>query len=374
MIQVDVLIYGGGIAGLWALSLLRHAGYRTLLLENNALGAGQTIQSQGIIHGGVKYAIPGVRDLDATAEIRNMPAHWKNNLQGKDTPDLSSAIVHSKECLFWIPTEDSTRFLDQAGLRLLNTRPRSLPKNEWPDILSGSASVYAVAEPVVDTGSLLKSLLAANHGYVRKYEGDLPRVDAKLTVLAAGKGNAGLLEHFGFDPNLMQLRPLCMILARGALPRLYGHCIERGKTTLTITSHPWRDEVVWQVGGQIAEKYANETDYARVRRGAVEALKSHLPRLDFDRLQIATYRALRAEGTTAGTHRPSGVQVVQVAPNIIAAWPTKLALAPVLAAEIVKAASAIARPSEAKDLNVSEWPTPPIAPYPWDQAQWFSVA
>src|SRR5690349_13250327 len=116
MIQVDVLIYGGGIAGLWTLALLRHAGYRTLLLENRALGAGQTIQAQGIIHGGLKYTIPGVDDLDATAAIRDMPARWKHNLQGQDTPDLSSATVHSNECLFWIPPGsrlDTRKILDQ---------------------------------------------------------------------------------------------------------------------------------------------------------------------------------------------------------------------------------------------------------------------
>jgi glycerol-3-phosphate dehydrogenase len=56
-LQVDVAILGGGIAGLWLLARLRQAGYSTLLLESQALGAGQTIASQGIIHGGLKYAI-----------------------------------------------------------------------------------------------------------------------------------------------------------------------------------------------------------------------------------------------------------------------------------------------------------------------------
>jgi glycerol-3-phosphate dehydrogenase len=41
-VSVDVLIVGGGIAGLWTLAKLRHAGYRAVLIESEALGHGQT--------------------------------------------------------------------------------------------------------------------------------------------------------------------------------------------------------------------------------------------------------------------------------------------------------------------------------------------
>ena len=57
--HADVVIVGGGIAGLWILSALRAEGYQTILLEKDALGAGQTLASQGIIHGGTKYALTG---------------------------------------------------------------------------------------------------------------------------------------------------------------------------------------------------------------------------------------------------------------------------------------------------------------------------
>src|SRR5579864_1472944 len=143
MVQVDVLIYGGGIAGLWTLALLRHAGYSALLLENNALGAGQTIQSQGIIHGGLKYALPGVGDRASAKAIREMPARWKRNLEGLDIPDLSTATVHSEECLFWIPSGSRLGIkgkLDQLGLSFLQSKPRAVPKAEWPSILYSSSS------------------------------------------------------------------------------------------------------------------------------------------------------------------------------------------------------------------------------------------
>jgi len=373
LIQVDVLIYGGGIAGLWTLAVLRHAGYSALLLENSALGAGQTIQSQGIIHGGFKYAIPGAADLASAKAIREMPARWKRNLEGLDVPDLSTATLNSKECLFWIPSGSHLRITEKIGVRMLHATPRKLPKAEWPDILSSSASVYAAPEPVLDTGSLLKALARANSGWVRLSERDRPNVDAKVTVLTAGKGNADLMRRFGHDPDIMQVRPLCMILLKGDLPRIYGHCVEGSKAALTITSHPWQGQIVWQIGGEIAERFANETDYVTVRKEAAEILKSHFPGLDLRGTQIATYAAARAEARTSQGRRPSGAHVMVLAPNLFVAWPTKLALAPALAGEILSEVSKSTRPSGSGDVNLPDLPVPPVAPYPWEHAQWFSA-
>ena len=58
-LSTDVLIVGGGIAGLWLNARLRRAGYATLLVEADRLGGGQSVKSQGIIHGGTKYALHG---------------------------------------------------------------------------------------------------------------------------------------------------------------------------------------------------------------------------------------------------------------------------------------------------------------------------
>ena len=48
-VEIDVVIFGGGVAGLWILSTLRNAGYDALLLDPNDLGSGQTACSQGKI-------------------------------------------------------------------------------------------------------------------------------------------------------------------------------------------------------------------------------------------------------------------------------------------------------------------------------------
>ena len=61
-LSTDILIVGGGIAGLWLNARLRRAGYATVLVESASLGGGQSVKSQGIIHGGAKYALPELRE------------------------------------------------------------------------------------------------------------------------------------------------------------------------------------------------------------------------------------------------------------------------------------------------------------------------
>ena len=46
-IDCDVILFGGGIAGLWLLGRLREAGYAALLLESRARGGVQTTASHG---------------------------------------------------------------------------------------------------------------------------------------------------------------------------------------------------------------------------------------------------------------------------------------------------------------------------------------
>ena len=58
-VSLDTVIFGGGIAGLWTLNKLHNEGRQVILLESQAIGAGQTGMSQGIVHGGMKYALTG---------------------------------------------------------------------------------------------------------------------------------------------------------------------------------------------------------------------------------------------------------------------------------------------------------------------------
>jgi hypothetical protein len=386
--QLDVLIFGGGVAGLWCLERFRAAGYHALLLESAALGRGQTIQAQGIIHGGGKYALRGVRDFAAVNAVKEMPERWRRSLAGKIAPDLRGARVLAERCHLWLPRGSALARVQSWGFMsvvakagLLSTAPEAVPEAAWPAALRGSAlAVYALAEPVIATGSLLESLAARHRNYIRVYTGDVSFNAGEVRlgdtilkpgsiVLTAGAGNADLLRKAGVGGESMQRRPLAMVLLRGALQPLFGHCIVGGKTQLTVTTPA---PGLWQIGGEIAERLAHEPDDNLVRRKALDEIRRRLPGVDFARAEIAVYRAVRAEARTANQRRPSGVHVGRAAPRLIVAWPTKLSLAPVLAEEVFAlAAEELKQPGGYDEDGLPPWPAPPVARYPWEEAEWF---
>ena len=193
----------------------------------------------------------------------------------------------------------------------------------------------------------------------------------RFVVFAAGEGNAELMRRAQVNGDFMQRRLLKMVLLRGAtLPLLFGHCIVRGKTQLTITT-PTRG--IWQVGGEIAEQLAHEENLDQARRTALHEVRRCLPGVDFSDIEIAIYPAARAEAKTAEQKRPSGVHVSRIAPRIVVGWPTKLSLAPLLAEEVFSMLHAeLKQPAGYEELAIS-WPTPAVARYPWEDIEWFAV-
>jgi glycine/D-amino acid oxidase-like deaminating enzyme len=390
--RVDVLIIGGGAAGLWCLDKFRRAGYFAILVEVNALGAGQTIQAQGIIHGGGKYALRGVRDFAAVRATSEMPNRWRRCLSGASEPSLTGVRVLSQQCYLWFPRDSLIAKLQSWGLMsvvaqagLLASQPIKIERSSWPVPLRESAvAVYALDEQVISTGSLLKTLAAIHERYIflcdatgtsfkaARFETGNDTIESRATIFTAGAGNAELLRKAGIQSNIMQRRPLNMVLLRGPLPPLFGHCVVGGKTQLTITAP---EPGIWQVGGEIAERLARENDLKVVRRRARQEIQRWIPGVDLSSLDIALYSAIRAEARTSHLRRPSGVHASYVAPGIVAAWPTKLCLAPVLADEVFTLVSAELKSPVGYDHDqLPSWPKPALAPYPWENAEWFSAA
>ncbi|MGB1685791.1 MAG: FAD-dependent oxidoreductase, partial [Pseudomonadales bacterium] len=81
-IRLDIAILGGGIAGLWLVNRLQQAGYSTCLIERHGLGGEQTLASQGMIHGGIKYTLGGAL-TNASETIAAMPERWQACLRGE---------------------------------------------------------------------------------------------------------------------------------------------------------------------------------------------------------------------------------------------------------------------------------------------------
>ncbi len=374
--------------------------YSAALLESRALGAGQTVQSQGIIHGGGKYAIHGPSSLPSVEAIKEMPGRWRAHLRGERAPDLRAARLLSERCLLWLPKGSLLARLQSYGFvtmlgktGMLHAAPISLPQAEWPEALRGSAiDAYTMAEPVLDTMSMLAALAAPLREQIHSYDpgpdasGVLlgpdgtvelasphTQVRARAVVLAAGSGNGALLARAGLDAGLMQERPLRMFLLRGDLKPLFGHCVVGTKPQVTITSATdAAGRVVWNVGGEVAEKTVGMAPEAALREAAAE-IRRALPGLDLSRVEIAQYDAQRAEARTASLRRPSGVHASRVATRLWAAWPTKLALAPLLAEDLAQQLSVELGPPGDYHAEPFGGPCPPVASPPWEQAAWSPV-
>ncbi len=391
MTQGATIIIGGGIAGLWLCDALRRRGDAVVLLEAAALGAGQSIGSQGIIHGGVKYALAGAL-TESAANVGEMPGRWLASLHEGREPDLRAAALRTDHCHLW-QTQGLSSGLGMLGARLaLEVTPEVVPAASRPAVLQGCPGVVArLAEPVVDVAAVLGALARRNCGHLLRAEhfaferGDAGAVTAVrcsaggsgsialpvgMLVLTAGAGNAALRTQLGLDPEAMQRRPLHMVMVRGGLPELNGHCVDGGATRATITTV--RDaggRVVWLVGGLIAEQGVGMTRDVLVVHARQE-LEAILPGLDLGQAEWATWRIDRAERAVPGGGRPDDVQFL-VEGNVITAWPTKLALAPRLADRLLERIPVAPGPMP---VLPATWPRPEVAAPPWDtEAEWTTV-
>ena len=204
-INVDVAIFGGGVAGLWLLGRLRKAGYQAVLLETDRLGAGQTRYAQGIIHGGTKYALTG--KLTGSSEaIVEMPSRWRACLEGSGELDLSGVKLMSDHQYMWSTTSLTSRMAGFFASKLMRSRTQSLEGDARPELFRNpkfKGQVYRLDEPVLDTASLIAELAAPHREAIIQSTGlkldsqtpskitlhDGSVIHAQCLVLCAGAGN-----------------------------------------------------------------------------------------------------------------------------------------------------------------------------------------
>lgn len=369
-VETDIVIFGGGIAGLYTLNRLRQAGYSAILLETDALGAGQTSKAQGIIHGGIKFALNGLLN-PAVREVADMPNRWQANLQGCGDVDLRAVKILSQHQLLW--SQGYLRFDISTFLasKLLKSRVQKLNKSDYPGILQGShfkGTVYQLQEMVLDLPSLLQTLSKPCLPYIFKIDPqsnsqilqksqiknssnanfnspkthflktillknkqETVAISAQHFLLTAGAGNAQLSTAFQ-QHCPMQTRPLHMVLVKlkGQYP-LFAHCIEKHiHPRITITTPiVQQNHTVWYLGGQLAEKGV-QRDPAQQWQMAAQELQRLFPHLDLSDAEYDSFYIDRAEPVQKNGKRPDSF-FLQTQDQTTVAWPTKLALAPKLA-------------------------------------------
>jgi len=364
--STDIAIFGGGIAGLWLLARLRNLGYRAILLETGNLGGGQTLASQGIIHGGLKYALSG--NLSGAAQaIAEMPARWRALLAGTPTRegdiDLSPVRVLSDNYYMWSEGGFRSRLKSFFGSKSLRGRIEAVAAADYPAPFAAAGidgSLYRLPDFVIDSESLLARLVelapeshfqidARQTSFLHDDQGQVSacrvgigdtavEIAAQRFVFTAGEGNAGLIAAAGLERIQQQLRPLKMVcLTDARLPALFVHCIGNDFSMtplLTITTHPGNgQQPTWYLGGELAESGVGQSDQVLINR-ASDLLGRFLPRVDITVASWQCFTINRAEAATGTHNRPDDAFYMEEN-NSIVVWPTKFTLTPSLADRVV---------------------------------------
>jgi len=393
----DLVIIGGGVAGLWLANRARAAGYSVLLFEHRALGSDQTLASQGMIHGGMKYTLAGAL-TGASEAIAEMPRHWRDCLCGEGDVDLRQTRILSDHFFMWSGDSVGSKLTSFLASKITRGRGEPVHPDRRPPLLRTSAfngSLYKLEDLVIDTASLVANLANNIEGccyqidwqqaqLLRNPQGTLQldihsgnqplSIHARQFVFTAGKGNAQLLRDLGLDAPAMQLRPLQQVMLKHRCAfDFYGHCLGvETSPRLTISSHRLpHGERVWYLGGSLAERGASMPPDALIELAKAE-LAELIPWIDFSTAEWATLRVERAEPRQPGLVRPDQAFIAPAngASNLLVGWPTKLTLAPNLA-------NATLALLEERGIAPSNQPQPrlrshlayaPIARTPWDIA------
>jgi len=359
--STDIVILGGGIAGLWLLNRLYSEGYQPLLIETKALGSGQTLASQGIIHGGLKYALSG--SLTGAANvIADMPRRWRRCLAGDGDVNLQGVPVLSDYYYMWSDGSLRSKLKTFLGSKSLAGRVEVVERDDYPDIFSGiniDGSLYRLPDFVVDTAALLEKLTepvrsrifqidknnvdfsknaSSNYSICIQLNEYRLEISASQIIFCAGEGNAALMEQAAIHSIAAQVRPLHMVyMKKQNLPKMFVHYVGDDFSLtpkLTVTSHQdERGQTVWYMGGDLAEGGIGKPkeEQIEITQGLVRDL---FPWIDTSDGEWDSFTINRAEAKINNNYRPDDAYIA-IESNIIVAWPTKLTLTPSLADKVL---------------------------------------
>ncbi|MFT3683999.1 MAG: FAD-binding oxidoreductase [Phycisphaerales bacterium] len=223
--HADIIILGGGVAGLWTGTMLAKKGYSVLLIEKEALGAGQTIASQGILHGGIKYTLGG-KATEAARAVAAMPARWHAAMTNTPDADFDLRALRTlcPAQYLWTTNSFFSRATAKVAATAIRTAVRPVQPAEACEGLRSAENVdiHRVDEPVIDPRSLLLALhqqfIAAGGVAIQDISDfsierntNIARfwkrtVRFSTVIFAAGSGNRVLLTPFGSAAPSMQKR------------------------------------------------------------------------------------------------------------------------------------------------------------------------
>jgi 2-polyprenyl-6-methoxyphenol hydroxylase-like FAD-dependent oxidoreductase len=389
MATYDVVLIGGGIAGLWLANVLQQKGYTVALLEENTLGGEQTLASQGMIHGGQKYTLQGNVSKHA-ASIAAMPQRWQESFSGQVVPSLTTVNFLSDYQLLWPAGSLLSSAAVLGAAQLINANKKKLARKDFPAALAENphfrGPVYYLPEKVLDIRSLIQALSLPLKGSL--WQGTVTHLDdtggiivnntltlnAQLIIFAAGAGNETAFRLTHTAGQHTQRRPLCQIMVRSLPWSLHGHgIINHPKPRFTVTSHPLPEGgYVWYLGGGLAEQSVHLDDAAALAFARSE-LAAVFPHISWQNKEWALWRGDRAEPFDPAGRLPHSSHIKQLAhptARLLVAWPTKLTFAPALADSVLQWMTEHSVVPLASNPDPIPLPTAKIGLYPWETAKW----
>ena len=363
----DLTCIGGGALGLWLMRCARQQGYDAALFEADTLGSGQTIASQGILHGGFKYALHGRWSSQATS-LSTLPAWWQRTLTGQQQPDLRAVSILAREQLLLVRKGLRAQISSLLMRRTLSGRIMRTTAAPVADLMADLQSAWILQETVLDPHSLVTALSAplsehlfhhrvaaanwqhTNAGYIL----NTPyfRLQSRTFVLCAGAGNATLQPPDHHIP--MQLRPLHMVIVvHPELPSVFAHVLDgHSKPQITITS---KDRGNWYLGGALAEHGVKRGTNTQIA-AAQTLMQECFPGIDWKQAQWRTLRINRAEAQQPRLRLPADIGMHRHH-NLIISWPHKLVRVPQAAAKILSMLPPPCGGNQSREIN--QWLSPP---------------
>jgi L-2-hydroxyglutarate oxidase LhgO len=356
--KMDVVLFGGGIAGLWLLNRLKKEGYSVILLENETIGGIQTIHSQGVIHSGFKYQNhPAI-----VSKLKKMREEWTEALKGKRSVDISKTKILAEHQHYW--TQNALVNADFYA-NLVGNDFKKLSKKGFPTLLKAAdytGQVFEAAEIILDMPSLIQNLYDNYANFIFKINAKThfcfdekgaiqslvlengAKIEAQFFILTAGSGNESLVNDLKINSlcfqllQKMQKRPLHQVLIQKQdLPDFYGVCVSPENNAFTpviITTHYTENQQkIWYLGGDIATKGVERSETAQIDFAKME-MKRLLPNINWSNANWATYRVDRAEPLQSVAALPTDV-CVDVCKNVIQVFPVKFALMPDVAQKVL---------------------------------------
>lgn len=387
-VHFPIVIIGGGVAGLWVLNALHAAGYKPVLLEKNALGGGQTIASQGMIHGGQRYTLHGKAETHAHS-IAAMPGRWDAHLSGTAAPDLSSVPLLANEQYMFSPGTLGSSVAAFFASKNMQTRMSKLSRSSYPPALQHlkkTAQVFSLPEKVMQSHELVEALRAPLQDVVLQAEvthicagapcrlslcsgNETLDITADVVLSCAAGFNRNACAAAGFAPEShTQQRPLKQILVRTLPQPLFAHAVTTDpRPRVTISAHPHNGGYVWYLGGLVGVYGTDKSDDDALAFAQKE-MQTLFTHINWQEKEWATLYINRDEPAAPSGYLPEG-PVLKTNSNIGIGWPTKMTFAPALADEVLAWVNTLAV-SKSSPAQLPALPHPPVAPYPWETANW----